>query len=361
MGLFSFSQYIINSKNLINNLNIIRDKLNKGVKLCAVLKADAYGVGVGNVINTLNQYSDCYAVANLEEGIELRNLGVDKEILVLSALNFDYLNLYQSYNLTPPVSSVCEMSKLSSGAKAPIKVEFALNTGMNRIGFVSNNDILKAVALKNQNGFISVFGVFSHLATKENDINFMLKQKHCFDDYLLNFKDQKITRHIANTNATLNHCDFQYDMVRVGFGLYGMDINSHGLKPVVSVVSKIVLINCIKAGESVGYDRMYIAKNDMRVAVVPLGYYDGINRRLSGNGKVIVNGEYANIIGRICMDNFMIDITHIHSAEVGSEVVIIGCHNGKAITLKEHAQIVDTSEYDILSNLNQKRMQVLVE
>ena len=360
MGVFSFTDYIIDSERLIENVRTIKRGLVSGVKFCAVVKADAYGVGSEIVSRLLNDCVDCYAVANLEEGMALRKAEIDKRILVLGPMNFDFLNVYFENFLSPTVSTVFEMSKLSRGLKSPLEVEFGLNSGMNRFGFSEKTEIVRAISTLKGNLKIKLFGAFSHLATKENDVAFMMRQRDCFEDLLLPFEGMDIVRHIANSNAALNHKDLQYDMVRVGFGLYGMDA-SNGLLPVVSIRSRIVLINEVAAGESVGYDRTFVAGKNMKVAVVPVGYFDGFERCLSNRGSVLVCGQRADIVGRVCMDVMMVDVSNVVGASVGSEVVLLGQQGDKELRLGDYARWCGTSEYEVLSRLNRSRMNIVIK
>lgn len=362
MGLLSFSEYRINTTNLLYNVKTIKSKLNSGVKLCAVVKADAYGVGAEKVSQIIENEVDMFAVACLEEGIKLRKSKIVKPIMVLGAVNFDALYEYYLYNLSLVVNSVFEMSKLSRETKKPITLQFGLNTGMNRYGFSAKPEIYTAIALLNSNFNLTLGGVYSHLATKENDVDFMYKQKQKFDELIDPFDCCNfITRHLSNTNATMNHNDFNYDMVRCGYALYGMDAVLYpDLKPVVEIKSKIVHIFNAKAGESVGYDRTCLLKRNSIIAVVPLGYYDGINRRISNKGKVIICGRYANIVGRVCMDAFMIDVTDVKNASINSEVTIIGEECGKKITLLDYAKWAGTSSYECLTRFNKSRMKTSI-
>lgn len=361
MGFFSFTDYVINKENLLFNIKTIKSKLKPNTKFCAVIKADAYGIGAREISALINKEVDCFAVANLEEGVDLRSYGISKNVIVLGALNFDYLNVYCEKFLSPPVSTFSEISKLSRQLKNPLRVEFGLNSGMNRIGFSKKSEIYRAISLKNQNKFISIFGAFSHLATKENDVVFMYKQKAVFDSLLTPFKGMKIIRHLSNTNASLNHPDFNYDMVRVGFGLYGMAQDGSLCRPVVSIKSRVVLINYIAPGETVGYDRTFVAKRKSKIAVVPIGYYDGMSRELGNKGKVLINGQFAQIVGRVCMDMFMVDVTDVLNVEVGSVVTILGIDGKRSLTLTNYAKWSNASEYEILTRFNNERMNIIIK
>lgn len=359
MNLFSFSEYIIRKDNLINNVKILKNRLNDGVEFYSVVKADGYGVGAETVSKILESLVDGFAVANLEEAISLRLAGISKEILVLGGMNFEYIDEYVHYKIKPSINNFFDLSKLSSKLKRPIKVEFGLNTGMNRFGFAEENEINGAIALLSENKNLELVGAYSHLSTKEDDIDFIYKQKQEFDKFI-KLIPKGVKFHLSNTNAILNHQDLNYDRVRSGFGQYGMDENKCGLKPVVEIKSRIVSIAKIKKGESVGYDRTYITRKPSIIAVVPLGYYDGINRRVSNFGKVIVNGEYANIVGRVCMDAMMIDVTNIVGASVGSSVTILGIDGNQSITIGDYAKWSDTSSYEALIRFNRSRMKEVI-
>lgn len=360
MNLFSFSEYIIRKDNLINNINILKGKILPGVEFYSVVKADAYGVGAQTVAKIVEPFVDGFAVANLNEGIELRLCGITKDILVLGAINFDEIDEYSCYKIKPSVNSFFDLSKLSSDVKKPTMVEFGLNTGMNRFGFCEKSEIFDAIAILNHNSKIELVGAYSHLSTKEDDIDFIYKQKEKFDEFLSVINLPNIKFHLSNTNAILNHQDLNYDRVRCGFGQYGMDKNSFGLKPVVEIKSRVVHIEKVKKGQSVGYDRTYTSKKDTLIAVVPLGYYDGINRRVSNFGKVLINGKFASIVGRVCMDAMMVDVTNISGVSRGSKVTILGSEKDKSITISDYASWSDTSSYESFVRFNRARMKEVV-
>ena len=356
MNPFSYSSYIFNGNNLLRNINFLKSKLNKGVEFCAVVKADAYGVGLEKVAGFIKNDVDLFAVANLEEAIRLRKSGILNKILVLGCSDFNYICEFQKYKITPTVNSNFDLNKLSRMIKTPIEVEFGLNSGMNRFGFSKKTEILRAIALLKNNPKIRLCGVYSHLATKEDDAQFIQVQKNKFNTLcdLINIKGVK--KHLSNSNGILHHPEVNYDRVRCGFALYGMDGESDNLLPVVGIESKIVFINEVKRGETIGYDRTFISPRKTRYAVIPLGYYDGINRRVSNKGRVLINGCYAPIIGRVCMDVMMVDITNIKEASVGTKVTIIGTDGNKSVTIKDYAKWSGTSCYETFLRFNRLRM-----
>lgn len=359
MNPFSFNYYIFNCNNLVRNVNCLKGKLNKGVEFCAVVKADAYGVGLEKVAKCINGVVDLFAVANLEEGIRLRKAGIKNKILVLGCSNFDYISEFQKYKITPTINSIFDLNKLSRAAKSPIMVEFGLNTGMNRFGFNKKSDILAANTILKNNPQIKLCGVYSHLATKEEDRLFIEKQKEMFDSLCGAIECKNLKKHLSNSNGILNHSELNYDRVRSGFALYGMDDDSGELLPVVEILSQIVYVGKVKKGESIGYDRTFVATRLTRYGVVPLGYYDGINRRISNKGKVIINGRICPIIGRVCMDAMMVDLTDASDACIGSKVVVFGGDGNKQIRLKDHARWSGTSCYETFTRINRSRMREL--
>lgn len=355
---FSLSSYIINKTNLINNCLTIKSKLNQNAKLCAVVKSDAYGVGAGVVSKIIYPFVDEYAVANLKEGIQLRRIIKDKPIIVLAPTICARFAYYAKHNLIMVVSKIEDAKYLAQNADVPISVELKIDSGMHRFGFCSFYELLEAESILKTNENINIVGLYSHLATKENDVLFMLKQKAKFGSIVDEFLAETNTNlevHISNSNAAIMHPDFNYDMVRVGFGLYGMD-NKFGLKPVVEIKTKLVNIKKIKKGESVGYNRTFVAPSDMTIGVVPLGYADGINRRLSNVGFFIIDGTRCKIVGNVCMDVCMVDLTPIKAPKLYSEAVFLGRQKNESISIEEIAIFAGTSEYDILTGLRSKRM-----
>lgn len=355
---FSYSSYIISKSKLIHNVKTIRSYLKQGTKLCAVVKSDAYGVGAKQVAKIIEPLVEEFAVANLKEGILLRKVIKDKPIIVLPPTNINKLVYYSKYNLTAVVSSLTDANYITQKAISPIDIQIKVDSGMHRFGFDYCEDMIKSVEMLKSNSQINIVGIYSHLATKENNVEYMIKQLGKFSSFIsqmpLENKD-KIDIHISNSNALLLHPDFNFTMVRSGFALYGME-NKYGLKPVVEIKSKLVNIKMVKKGEYIGYNQTYIAPNDMKIGIVPLGYADGLNRKLSNKGCVIVNGNRCKIIGNICMDVAMIDITHVKNVHLLNDVTIIGEDNGESITLDEIATIVGTSDYDVLVGFKTQRM-----
>ena len=357
---FSFSTFEINPRAIVGNIRLAKKCLMPQTKIVAMVKADAYSIGVENIAPFIVDNVDVFAVANLEEGIKLRGLGIDKEIFVMSPINLDFLSVYSYYNLTPTITSIHELNYLSKEAKMPITVQIKADTGLARFGIVKISEFTKALEKINSNKKISLLGVFSHLATKQNNIEYIYTQKHRFDEFI-DIAKTKVSKplyyHLANTNAIFNHKGFGYNMARMGFGIYGMDNDLHkSLKPAIQIKSKIVFEKIVPPAQSIGYDRTFITTKKTKVGIVPLGYADGVDRRLSNKGFVLINGQKVNIIGRVSMDSFCVDLTDVVGETMGAEVVLLGKSRGEILSLKTLSEMTGASQYETLVKFSHKRM-----
>ena len=347
------NHYYINKNNLLKNIKIIKEKLNPETKLCAVVKANAYGVGVREVVSIVKDEVDYYAVANIEEALELRKLDKDKEILILGYVSFEDIELAVIHNLSITIISKEYFLGLTEHLKKfnlkSLKIHIKINTGLNRFGLSKTEFIRIIQILKEDESLFKFEGCYTHFATKSSDEEFLEKQFREFES-VTKLCGKKVVKHCSNTYATLTHLEMQMDMVRVGFGLYGMEENMFGLQPVIKIESEIINILNLKVGESVGYDRTFRAKNNTKIAVVPIGYADGFSRNLSNNFELYVNGKFAKVVGRICMDICFIDVTNI-DVKIGNKVEIMG----EKISTTKFSNILNTSTYEILLNFNKMR------
>ena len=346
----SINTYYINKTNLINNIKKIKSRLNSKTKVCAVVKANAYGVGVKEVVSIIKDYVDYYAVANIKEAIEVRGLDQEKNILVLGFVRAEDLKIASEKNISITIISkeyLFYILKYLEDKNFKIKVHVKINTGLNRFGF-ANEEIEKNIDLI-KNNHIEIEGCYTHFATKEKDKNFIKIQFEKFRN-AIQFFNNKVIKHCSNSYATLNNPEMQLDMVRVGFSLYGMEDNSFELKPVVSIKSKIINIIKLKKGETLGYDRTFVAEEETKIAVIPIGYADGFSRNLSNKFKLFLNGKFVSVVGRVCMDVCFVDIKNI-LVNIGDEVEIMG----EKIQTINYCDILNTSSYEILLNFNKVR------
>ncbi len=353
---------------LEHNYHYLRSKLNEDTKFLAVVKAYAYGSDAVEIAQKLETLGiDYFAVAYVNEGVALRNAGIKTSILVLhpQPINFDALirNSLEPSLYSPKIlHEFLEALKRNNQKDYPVHIKF--NTGLNRLGFWENDIDYIIKQLKGRDE-INITSIFSHLAASEdfNEKPFTARQIESFMsiakemDANLGYQTQK---HLLNTSGILNYPEAQLDMVRSGIGLYGfgndMDIDPE-LKPVASLKTIISQIHKIEPHETVGYNRGFTSDGYRFTATLPLGHADGIGRQY-GNGKAFVNvkGKMAPIIGNVCMDMIMIDVTGIDCKE-GDEVVVFG-NNPTAETFAANA---NTISYELITAISQRVKRLIKE
>ena len=355
----------IDGKALEHNLNYFKQKLNTETKILAVVKAFGYGSDSVQVAQFLEDKVDYFAVAYTQEGIALRNANIKTPILVLHP---QILNLQDivNYRLEPNLynfkifNAFLKLADEAPLMNYPIHIKF--NTGLNRLGFWHTDIPAVIASLKNTN-HIKVQSIFSHLAASED-----LEEKEFTINQLNNFAyisqqfykhlDYKPMLHVLNTSGVVNYTKAQFDMVRVGIGLYGFgndDKETTQLKNTHNLKSIISQIHIIDPGETVGYNRAFIAKNPSKSATIPVGHADGLSRKLGNKkGYVIINNQKAKIIGNVCMDMIMVDVTKIDCKE-GDEVIIFNSQK----TLKHMALVSETIVYETLTAISQRVKKVL--
>ncbi len=356
----------ISIDNLQHNVEEIRGILPSQTKFMAVVKANGYGSGDIRIAGHLNKMGiDAFAVATLEEGIHLRKNGIRGLILILGYTEPERIREIERYRLTQTVTDYAYGERLES-YKRRIRVHVKLDTGMHRLG--ESYDDLEHLVKIYQMKYLQVEGIYTHLCVSDSmepeDVAFTRQQiRHYYDaiDYLKKKGIEPGKTHIQSSYGVLNYPELTCDYARIGIAMYGVlskldDVKlSVDLRPVLTVKSKIAAIKCVKAGETVGYGRAYTAEDDKRIAVVTIGYADGVPRELScGRGNVLVNGKEADIIGRICMDQLMIDVTNIHKVKVGDVVTIIGGSREECIPAESVAVKSDTITNELLSRLGDR-------
>ncbi|SHI83752.1 bifunctional UDP-N-acetylmuramoyl-tripeptide:D-alanyl-D-alanine ligase/alanine racemase [Flavobacterium terrae] len=351
----------INLNSISHNLNYFKSKLKPKTKVMVMVKAFGYGSGSYEIARLLAHHKvDYLGVAFADEGIELRKAGIDLPIMVLNPEMTSFSSMIQ-YNLEPEIYSIRQLKAFLKIADQkeltnyPIHVK--INTGMNRLGF--DTEILpELVSILKGLTSIKVKSILSHLASSDvlSHNEFTLKQISDFEkDSSFLMKELKINpiRHICNTSGISNYPEAQYDMVRLGIGLYGVSNDEdeiHLLENVGTLKSVISQIREIHEGESVGYSRRFMAEGKTKVATIPIGYADGISRAWgNGVGYVVVNNQQAPIIGSICMDMLMVDVTGINCTE-GTSVIIFG-KDPSVVTI---AKGIKTIPYEILTSISER-------
>ncbi|RLJ63387.1 alanine racemase [Lacinutrix venerupis] len=346
---------------LKHNVTFIKSKLKSNTKFLAVVKAFAYGsdaIEIAKYLETLNV--DYFAVAYTDEGIALRNAGVNTPILVLHPLPINFKDIVE-YRLEPNIYSQRVLNNFITTSKElkqnnyPIHLKF--NTGLNRLGFAENEITTIANKLQETQA-IKVKSIFSHLAASEdkNEEKFTLNQIESFKNIskkIIDLLGYQSILHQCNTSGILNYPQAHFNMVRSGIGLYGFgndkEINKK-LKPIATLKTSISQIHTIKKGDSLGYNRAFIAKETTKTATLPIGHADGINR-LFGNGKgfVYINNQKAPIIGNVCMDMIMVDVTNIACQE-SDEVIVFGPQH----SAEDLAESINSISYELLTSVSQR-------
>lgn len=351
----------IDLKALKQNFEYLKSKINQNTKLLAVVKAFAYGSDANEIAKYLQELNvDYFAVAYTQEGIALRKAGIIKPILVLhpQAVN---LNLLIEHCLEPSLyntkifNEFILASEKEKQTNYPIHIKF--NTGLNRLGF-EENDIDYLVSRLKATKSIVVESIFSHLAASEdlNEDVFTLNQIKTFKSITENFIHKigyKPMLHLCNTSGILNYPEAHFDMVRTGIGLYGFGNSEKENKhftPIGTLKTIISQIHIIEKGESVGYNRAYKSDSFMKTATLPIGHADGIGRQYgNGKGYVTINGQQASIVGNVCMDMIMVNVTHIDCKE-GDEVIVFGPQS----TAENLAKTAKTISYELITAISQR-------
>lgn len=353
---------------LVNNLRSIR-RLAGPAKVCAVIKADAYGHGAIAVSRILERAGvDYLAVAILEEALELRSEGISVPLLVLGTTDPANSDIIVSQNITQTVFTPELASALSSSAKRlglPARIHVKIDTGMHRQGIDPGSAEAFALSLRAMDGLL-VEGAYSHFAEADNpDKTFTIFQLGQFQRALEGMAAAGVVpkiRHIANSTALLHIPEARLDMVRPGILIYGLSPDAdpkppEGFLPVMQLCASIANIRTVEAGEGVSYGRLFIAKRRSRIALLQLGYADGYSRLLSNKADVIVLGRRVPVAGRVCMDQCMIDVTDIPEAQVGDEATLFGSAD---LLAGELARVIGTIDYEITCGVS-KRVPRIVE
>jgi len=357
----------INETALHHNVRAIKRLLSCQTSLMAVVKADGYGHGAVKVAKTiLEAGGEALAVATLQEGIELRLAEIDAPILILGVINtVEEVEALIQWQLEPTLCSLPQVRLVGETLQAlgeTLPVHLKLDTGMSRLGMLWQ-EAVSFVQFVQQFRELEIKSVYSHLATAdEKDDQFMQLQQERFESAIAQLRSIGFTPpclHLANSAATLRDASFHYDLVRVGLALYGLSPSSHlsaiaPLKPVLQVKARITQIKDLPAGAGVSYGHQFITDQPSRIAVVGIGYADGVPRNLSNHLQVLLNGQRVQQIGAITMDQMMLDITNCNDAQPGDIVTLIGEEREEAITADDWAQQLGTISWEILCSFKHR-------
>ena len=341
------------------NYNNTRKKLPKDVKLLCVIKADAYGHGAVALGKLLDDKADFFGVACIEEAVELKKAGIKTPVLILG---YVFENAYSDgvkYDIRIPIFSYEAAKALSDEAVKQNKAarfHFCIDTGMSRIGLQVNEesaDICKKITeLPN----IEAEGLFSHFATAdESCLDKAIAQREKYKQFVKMLEDRGITipvKHLNNSAGIMNFDEY-FDMCRMGIILYGLypseevDKGLLSIKPAMKWIAHISHIKDLEAGREISYGGTYKTTETRRVATIPVGYADGYPRCLSNKGRVLINGQYAPILGRVCMDQFMVDVTDIDGVQVGTTVTLVGRDKDNELSMEEVSGLAHSFNYEL--------------
>ncbi|MHB1922494.1 MAG: alanine racemase, partial [Chitinophagaceae bacterium] len=352
----------INLTAIAHNLKQYQELLHPSTKIMAIVKAFSYGSGSFEIASLLQFHGVEYlAVAYADEGIDLRRAGISLPIMVMNPEPSTYEALMQ-WNLEPEIYSLLLLKQFETEVRKNnlehFSIHLKMDTGMHRLGF-DQGDLQEVGNILKNNPFLRVVSIFSHLAASEDAAQdaFTRHQEKLFlsmSDEVMKYLGYPVLRHIANSSAIHRHPALQMDMVRLGIGMYGIDSTpsfQEKLKNVSTLKTTVAQLKDIPAGETIGYGRSGIAADPIRIATVRIGYADGYPRRLgNGKGKMLIRGKLAPIIGNICMDMLMIDVTAIAGMVEGEEVIVFG----DGLSVQTISKWAETIPYEILTGISQR-------
>lgn len=343
-----------------SNFNALKGCLEPKIKTMAIVKANAYGHGSVRVAKELESSADYFAVAALEEAMELRENGIKTPILILAYTSPSQYEELINNDIITTIYSLDEAKMLSEtaaklGKKAVIHI--AVDTGMGRIGFCDNEESVGIIEVISNLPLIEIEGLFTHFACADiSDKTSALHQKERFDKFIAMLESRNINipiKHASNSAAIID-LDCRYDMVRMGISLYGLypsdEVMADRIKltPAMEVVSHVIHIKDVEPGIGISYGHTYVTAEKRRIATVCIGYADGFNRAFSNKGYVLINGKKAPITGRVCMDQIMVDVTDIDDVCVGDDVIIMGENCGSTITAEELGEMCGSFNYEVI-------------
>lgn len=363
----------INLDNICENIRRTRAIIQKDTRLMAIIKADGYGHGAVPIARVLEPIVDAYGISIAEEGIELRKAGITKPVLILGYVPEQLYDVLLQYELMPAVCDVRMAEKMSERAallRKTLKVHIKLDTGMSRIGFLTSEESVKQIAAISKLPNIEIDGIFSHFAkADEKDKTFCREQLAKFTAMTEAIEAMGVTlpcKHISNSAGIIELPEANFDMVRSGISTYGLypsadvDKTRLCLEPAMSLYAYVTMVKELEAGVPVGYGGTYVTGRKTKVATIPAGYGDGYPRALSNQGRVILHGQYAPIIGRVCMDQFMVDVTDIANVKTGDRAVLVGREQDKEITLEEIGNLSASFHYEAACDVGKRVPRVYI-
>lgn len=364
----------VNLDNIINNIKEIKKNIN-GEEIIAVVKANAYGHGAVDVAPVLIENgADRLAVAMLSEALELREAGIKVPILILGYTDVAFSEMLINNDIEQTVYSLDYAKELSKKAEAlgkVAKIHIAVDTGMGRIGFLPNEKSVEEVVEISKLSNLRITGIFTHFSNAdEQDKSYAHNQIEKFNSFINEIEKREVNlglKHISNSASIIDIEDAHYNAIRPGIILYGYYpsdyINKDKLKlmPALSLKCQVIHVKELPKGEYIGYGRKFRTERDSVIATLPIGYADGYVRGLYEKAHVIINGKLAPVVGKICMDQCMVDVTDIGPVKVGDEVVLLGEDNGVKNNADDIAKMLDTINYEILCMIGRRVPRIYIK
>lgn len=345
---------------ILQNVQEIRSLLSPSTRFMAVVKADAYGLGALPIARALEGEVDAFGVALVEEGMSLREGGITSPIYILGLTPLNQQESLFSHDLTPTIcrqEELASLSRLAREREQGIGVQVKVDTGLGRIGILPG-DLPSFLEEGMSFPGVSLTGIMSHFSCADSDPDYTQEQYQRFTSWTQGFAG---SRHLANSAGTLLHSSYHLDMIRPGLILYGAypsplskSLGKVFLQEVLEWKTRIVHCKTLPPGYPISYGRTYITSRETRVATLPLGYADGYLCRLSNRAQVLIHGKRAPVLGRICMDQLLVDVTDIPKAQVNDGVVLLGEQGGDIISVQEMAGWLETIPYEVLTGIGKR-------
>lgn len=352
---------------ICGNIKRTREMIKEGTDICAIVKADAYGHGAIPVAKVLYPYVDAYAVATIQEAVELREAGINKLVLILGFTPQPYVKELVAYDVMASVYNF-EMaqwiSKEAVRQNKIAKIHIKLDTGMSRIGFALTEESLAAIKKISKLDHLQIDGCFTHFAkADERDLSFTKGQMEKYQTYVEKLEQEGISirvHHISNSAGIMMMPEANMDMVRSGISTYGLypseevDKSRLWLEPAMELKSYVSYVKEVEEGVGISYGGTYQTTEPTIVATIPVGYGDGYPRALSSKGNVLIHGKRAPILGRVCMDQFMVDVTHIPNVQMGDVVTLVGVDQEECISVEELGEQSYSFNYEFVCDVGKR-------
>lgn len=361
---------------ILHNMEAMHQCVSEHTRLMAVIKADGYGHGAVEIAEAIDglPYVFGYAVATVEEGLILRNHGIEKPILILGYVFPEQYHDMIRARIRPTVftSDMAErLSVMAGRLEVECPIHFAVDTGMSRIGYQATEEAAEEMARIASLPHIVVEGIFTHFArADEADKTSTYRQLDLFRQMIGMLKERGVTipiHHCANSAAIVDLPETNMDLVRAGITMYGLwpspevDKSRIDLKPALSLVTHVAYVKELPAGREISYGGTYTTSKKQRIATIPVGYADGYARGLSNRADVLIHGKRAPICGRVCMDQFMVDVTDIPQTATGDKVTLIGKDGEEQITMEELGALSDRFNYEFVCDLGKRIPRVYLQ